>query len=478
LQALDKGFLAIWTSMGEDGSWDGVYGRFLNTAGEPSSGEFRVNSTTIGRQTNPSLASDGSARFVASWSSFTGLGSGLDIYAQRFAASDYIATAPTTSYFAPTSDPFPTDVFPVGGDTNSYGTNIGGLVLNLPPVDASTGAVLFVKGTFYGIFSDETNGVSPLSSGAFTATVTERGVFTAKFIEGGKTYSGSGRFNANGRASLRILRGSQHSLAVNLQLDPDGTQITGTLSDSHWTVNLVAFRNTFNRKSNPAELAGTYSVQVPSDARSTNGPVGVGVGSVKIDLAGKVTLMGSLADGSKVTQTTALFDSGYWAMYVSLYSGSGCALSWMQVSNNGTMDGQCVWLKPARLASKYYTGGFSTSGFTNIVEATGSLYTAPRRGQTVLDWVGQSGSLVLGGGAKASGTYTIQLGANNRITAMTGEKLSLTVTPSTGLFKGVFTPSGGEKVQIQGALFQDSQTGTGYFLGPKTSGSVYLGVQP
>src|SRR5262249_40551619 len=134
------------------------------------------------------------------------------------------------------------------------------------------------------------------------------------------------------------------------------------------------------------------------------GPLGTGVGSVKIDLAGKVTLMGSLADGTKITQTTALFDSGYWALYVSLYSGSGCSLSWMQVSNNGTMDGQFVWLKPARLASKYYTGGSSSSGFTNIVEATAALYSPPRRGQSALEWGGESGSLVLAGAPKASGT--------------------------------------------------------------------------
>jgi len=129
--------------------------------------------------------------------------------------------------------------------------------------------------------------------------------------QGGKSYSGSGRFNVNGQASLRVLRGSLRSLGVNLQVDPDGVQITGSVSDTHWTANLVAFRNTFNRKSNPATaLAGTYTLQIPSDSQSTNGPVGVGVASIKIDLAGKVLVAGGLADGSKVTQATALSDLG------------------------------------------------------------------------------------------------------------------------------------------------------------------------
>jgi len=108
-----------------------------------------------------------------------------------------------------------------------------------------------------------------------------------------------------------VLRGSLRSLGVNLQVDPDGVQITGSVSDTHWTANLVAFRNTFNRKSNPATaLAGTYTLQIPLDSQSTNGPVGVGVASIKIDLAGKVLVAGGLADGSKVTQATALSDLG------------------------------------------------------------------------------------------------------------------------------------------------------------------------
>ena len=475
IASLATGYLALWTSMGQDGSAEGVYGRFLDATGGVASAEFRVNTTTLRGQKYPTISSDGNARFLTVWSSYNAFPYGEDLYAQRYATPDFISSAPVTNYFAPANDPFPTDVLPVEGGTNGPGF-VGGLVLNQPPVETNTGLVSYVKGTFYGILSDETNGMSASSSGLFTVTTTTRGVFTVKLIQGGKTYSGSGRFNANGQASLRMLRGSLRSLGVSLQLDPSGVQITGSASDTHWTSSVVAFRSTYDRKSNPAtDMAGVYTVQIPGDAQSTNGPAGAGVASLKIDLGGKVIWSGSLADGSKVSQASVLFDSGYWPMYSSLYGGSGCVASWLQVSNNG-VSGQCVWLKPARMLSKYYTGGSSTSGFTNVVEATGSLYSPPRKGQFALDWGGNSGSLVLGGNERASGSYTVRLN-NNRIVGMAA-KLSLTITPGTGLFKGVFTPSSGEKVQVLGAILQDSQSGVGYFLGAQQSGAVTLEGQP
>jgi hypothetical protein len=133
-------------------------------------------------------------------------------------------------------------------------------------------------------------------------------------------------------------------------------------------------------------------------------------------------------------------------------------------------------MKQSRLLSKYYPGGTS-GGFTNVVLASGEFYSRPVRGQLALDWNENNGALVLGGNERASGSYVVQLD-NNRIVGMTQSKLKLTITPGTGLFKGVFTPSSGEKVTILGALFQGSQNGSGYFLGAKQSGSVTLEAQP
>jgi len=85
LTANGTDYLMVWTSMGQDGSMEGVYGQFLRGDGTPVGGEFRVNTTTVSRQIHPAVASDGQGRLLAVWSGFVGGGNGFDLYAQRYA---------------------------------------------------------------------------------------------------------------------------------------------------------------------------------------------------------------------------------------------------------------------------------------------------------------------------------------------------------------------------------------------------------
>jgi hypothetical protein len=85
--ALPGGYLIVWTSMGQDGSWEGVFGRYLDVTGALSDGEFQINTTTASRQMHPLVASDASGRFLSAWTSFTGVQNGMDLYAQRFVDS-------------------------------------------------------------------------------------------------------------------------------------------------------------------------------------------------------------------------------------------------------------------------------------------------------------------------------------------------------------------------------------------------------
>ena len=78
-------YLVVWTSLGQDGSREGVFGQFLHDDGSPDKGEFRVNTTTISQQMQPTVASDGQGRFLAAWTSFVGGPYGFDLYAQRYA---------------------------------------------------------------------------------------------------------------------------------------------------------------------------------------------------------------------------------------------------------------------------------------------------------------------------------------------------------------------------------------------------------
>jgi hypothetical protein len=82
--SLPSGYLVVWTSMGQDGSWEGVFGRYLDAKGSLAGGEFQVNTTIANSQMHPFVASDASGRFLTAWTSFTGPQNGMDLYAQRF----------------------------------------------------------------------------------------------------------------------------------------------------------------------------------------------------------------------------------------------------------------------------------------------------------------------------------------------------------------------------------------------------------
>jgi len=84
LSAIGLDYLAVWTSVGQDGSREGVYGQFVHSSGALVGGEFRVNTTTVSQQMQPVVASDGVSQFLTLWTSFAGLPYSFDLYAQRY----------------------------------------------------------------------------------------------------------------------------------------------------------------------------------------------------------------------------------------------------------------------------------------------------------------------------------------------------------------------------------------------------------
>jgi len=85
LAAVPAGTLAVWTSLGQDGAWEGIYGQFISANCQLLGDEFRVNQTTVSRQIQPqvAVAADGSG--VVVWSSF-GAGTSFDLFGRRCSA--------------------------------------------------------------------------------------------------------------------------------------------------------------------------------------------------------------------------------------------------------------------------------------------------------------------------------------------------------------------------------------------------------
>ena len=80
-------FVVTWRSVGQDGSNSAIAARRYDAAGVAQGSEFIVNTYTTNDQYEPSIAMDSDGDFVIAWSSYGQDGSGLEVYAQRFDAS-------------------------------------------------------------------------------------------------------------------------------------------------------------------------------------------------------------------------------------------------------------------------------------------------------------------------------------------------------------------------------------------------------
>jgi hypothetical protein len=331
-----------------------------------------------------------------------------------------------------------------------------------PALSADTSTT--AAGSYYGLVSDTNNGISAPSSGSVTINVTARKNYTAKILLAGRTFSFSGSLATGSAGSFSANNGS----LLKLQLQQSGPdQIHGSVSNlnAHWSAGLLADRLVFNKTKNPAPSA-TYTMVIPPDPASPAGPDGYGSGTVKVDASGRVQWAGTLADGSKVSQGSAISKEGYWPLFNSLYGGRGLLIGWMQFTNqavNGTVD----WLKPRGTFLKAFS-----SNFTNTVTATGVIYKKPAHG-SALNLT--SGTLNLSGGTLL-GTNTVvcpfTLDANNRVHS--SANLKLNIKPGSGLMSGtVIDPLVG-RVSFQGVLLQSSTNGFGFFLDSDQSGQVNL----
>jgi hypothetical protein len=161
-------------------------------------------------------------------------------------------------------------------------------------------------------------------------------------------------------------------------------------------------------------------------------------------------------------------------LYASAYKGLGEIIGWIQFTNN-SLSGSVVWLKEPGTVTKMYPGGF-----TNQVEAIGSLYKAPAKGQRAISLNNGAGNLALtGGGMSSIFNSAISVDANNRVSSPNNSSLKFAISASTGLFKGsIVNPQTGLPMAFQGALFPDRNVALGYFLGQAGAGQISVEPAP
>ncbi|MFA6544283.1 MAG: Ig-like domain-containing protein, partial [Limisphaerales bacterium] len=327
------------------------------------------------------------------------------------------------------------------------------------------------RGMFNGLVYP-TNSLVPARCGFFQLEVGLDGSFTGFLRQGVASHALSGRFDLNGQATASVVRAGLPTLTVSLQLDTvAGERLMGRFIDDGQGVEMFAYRQVFDGRSNPAPLAGRYTFVMPTATNSAASPGGDAFGEIVVDRAGNVKFAGELPDGTPVRHEAVMGRNGLWPLHVPLAGGRGMLLGWITMTNNARLDafGEVIWHKPLAPQDRYYPYGFSTRR-----HLFGTLYT-PTGGAAI------SGDRRIGGMLSGGNLDKIVLGDSGLpMTAsspiyQTLQHFAWNFRPDTGFVEGTFIhPTTKQETAFRGALLQKVGWTSGYFLGQNHSGVVHL----
>lgn len=329
------------------------------------------------------------------------------------------------------------------------------------------------KGTYYGLIQSATP--SNEGSGFIKIKTTRKGTFSGKITLGGKNYSLRGKFNGDGSFTGSHSR-SDLVVDLLLHLDDNSDQITGSITDGTFSSTLTADRLIFS-KENPAPETGRYTIVIPSNPEEPGSPQGNGFGILKVDASGKTRVSGSLADGTKFSQSAAISKTGDWPFYSALYKRQGSvsgAVTFRDQPGVSDLDGTVNWFRPPDPKAKIFADGFDTQN-----DLLGSTYVRGA-GQPVLSVPPDEPNVLinLGAGDLDSELQKPAILENNNkfvVPDSNEEKIHVSVSASSGALRGSFIhPVTGRKTRHSGVVFQKQNLTEGYFLGAEQSGFVSI----
>jgi hypothetical protein len=99
--AIREHFMVVWTSLAQDGSREGVFGRAVALTG-PTGPEVQVNTFAMSQQIHPVIASLEDRDALVVWSSYVGGVYSFELLGQRFSAAPELA-APAAPFVTPLS---------------------------------------------------------------------------------------------------------------------------------------------------------------------------------------------------------------------------------------------------------------------------------------------------------------------------------------------------------------------------------------
>jgi hypothetical protein len=255
---------------------------------------------------------------------------------------------------------------------------------------------------------------------------------------------------------------------VQLHLDWSGTKlITGTVTSpapDAWTATLTADVAPFSA-ANPFPNSARYTLAVaPVNVSPLLAPGGFGFGFVTNNSRDTVSFIGTLADGTAVSQTVPISQQGYWPLYIPLYGNRGLIEGWINFSS-ASPGGNVSWIRPAGTMTASYT-----SGFTNVTTIFGSPYVARIPSLDPAD-----GSLDVGYPAV---TFPYAVSNNNAVVVLPGgptNALSGSISAATGAVSISYRPTGHAANQIaRGAVLQWNNGAYGFTIFNNISAPLHL----
>lgn len=201
-----------------------------------------------------------------------------------------------------------------------------------------------LKGAYTGLIF-ETNHPSPESAGSFRLQLTKSGAFTGKLMLNGKSYSFRGRFDSAGNATVPVLRRGQTPLVLTMQLDVGGNsnQIDGNVTGGARSAALLAFRNVFHSRHNPAPHRGQRAFTLWTS--TSFGDELAGAGKVKISAAGGARVRGELVERRKLSLSSALSPDGDVPIHSRFRKFDETLMGWMELGDAGEPQGELLWMR-------------------------------------------------------------------------------------------------------------------------------------
>ena len=345
----------------------------------------------------------------------------------------------------------------------------------LPPPDAE-------PGKYYGLIQND----PPTHPGTGTVSLKlmPTGSFTASIALGGVRKAMRGTFDGAGKAGpISVNHRGGASFDVSLQMSRADGELSGTVNSiGAGPSRLLAKLSNFDRRRNPAPLAGRYTLMIAPGTRAVGNPAlpqGTGVGDLEIKPNGIGTLRATMADGAAFTGSAGVSADGSWPLYGLLYRRGGFAAGWMSfapvagAAGAGTLD----WVKTPALREKFFAKPFSME-----CEAALSAYSY-QKGVMLLPFAPQANNarLILSDGDLAAipAPRLLTLGAGNKVQNPAGDRFRMTLTTRTGRFSGAFPdPQTGKPRKFNGVIFQAQDIGVGWFEGNARTGGVRLEAAP